>query len=181
MRRVVFLVISTWLLPLTRPAAQQLGQRIRVLVTDATPDQWVVGNLEAQDDDSLRLRVAGQAQPVSVARSSLRRLEVGRGQRRAVFQGAGVGFGLGALVGALTQLGREPSRSHTCGSFSSLCPVEVEARVIKDGLIGGAVGALLGAAIGSAVKTERWEALPLGPAGVGLAPRGAGLGLSFTF
>src|SRR5258707_968341 len=57
MRRVVFLVTSTVLLAPAHSAAQQLGQRIRVLATDVTPTRWVVGDLVAQDGDSLQLRV----------------------------------------------------------------------------------------------------------------------------
>jgi hypothetical protein len=45
------LVTGTSLLPLTHPAAQQLGQRIRVLATAVTPARWVVGDLVAQDGD----------------------------------------------------------------------------------------------------------------------------------
>src|SRR5260370_11868106 len=104
MRRVVFVVTSTVLLAPAHPAAQQLGQRIRVLAADVTPTRWVVGDLVAQDGDSLQLWVAGQAQLVSIARSSLKRLEVGRGQKRAVPEGTGIGFGLGAMVGALPHM-----------------------------------------------------------------------------
>jgi hypothetical protein len=180
MRRVILLVAGTSLLPLAHPAAQQLGQRIRVLATDVTPARWVVGDLVTQDGDSLQLRVAGQAQPISVARRSLHRLEVSQGQRRAVRDGAGIGFGLGVIVGALTQVNKQSSRSCD-GWFSSLCSLDREAHVVQAGLIGGAVGGLLGAALGYAVKSERWEGLPLGRARVGVAPGGAGLRLSFAF
>jgi hypothetical protein len=78
MRRVVWLVISSVLLSPPHSAAQQLGQRIRLLATDVTPPHWVVGDLLAQDGDSLQLHVAGQAQPIAIARSSLKRLEVSR-------------------------------------------------------------------------------------------------------
>jgi len=104
MLRVISPITSTSVLALARLTAQQLGQRIRVLATDATPARWVVGDLIAQDDDSLRLRVAGQAQPIAIARRSLQRLEIARRQR-ATWAGAGTGFGLGFLVG--------PSRSWT--------------------------------------------------------------------
>jgi hypothetical protein len=180
MRRVVWLVISSVLLSPPHSAAQQLGQRIRLLATDVTPPHWVVGDLLAQDGDSLQLHVAGQAQPIAIARSSLKRLEVSRGQKRAVFAGAGVGFGLGAMVGVFTQLNKEPA--HACdGRISTLCPLVAEAYVVRAGLIGGAVGGLLGAALGSAVKTERWEGLPLGHTRVRVAPSGTGLALSFAF
>jgi len=179
MRRVVFFVTSTVLLAPAHPAAQQLGQRIRVLATDVTPTRWVVGDLVAQDGDSLQLRVAGQAQPVSIARSSLKRLEVGRGQKRAVLEGTGIGFGLGAMVGVLTQLGKVPS--HACDGWPiTLCPLGAEVYVVRAGLIGGAVGGLLGAALGYTVTTERWEGLPLGHARVRVAPSGTGLALALA-
>ena len=38
MRRTALLVISTSLVPWAHPAAQQLGQRIRVLAADVTPE-----------------------------------------------------------------------------------------------------------------------------------------------
>jgi hypothetical protein len=180
MRRVALLVISTSLLPLVHPAAQQFGQRIRVLATAGTPARWVVGDLLAQDGDSLRLRVAGQPYPVSVARRSLQRLEVGRGQKRAVLGGARIGFGLGVMIGALSQVGREPARSCE-GWYSSLCSLDREAHVVQAGLIGGAVGGLLGAALGYGVTSERWEGLPVGRARLAVAPSGTGLGLSVAF
>jgi len=180
MRRVVWLVSSACLLPLFHSAAQQLGQRIRVLATTDTAARWIVGDLLAQDSDSLRLRVGGQAQPVSVARRSLQRLEVGRGQQRAVLAGARIGVGLGVLVGAISQASREPARSCD-GWFSSLCSLDREARVVQAGLIGAAVGGVLGAALGYGVRFERWQGLPLGGARVTVARNGTGVGLSFGF
>lgn len=180
MRRVVLIVTSTSLLPLVQAPAQQVGPRIGVLGTAVTPARWGVGDLAAQDGDWLRLRVAGRAQPARVALRSLTRREVGRGQERAALSGASIGFGLGVIAGALTQLGKAPAGSGdaSCGGH---CALHREASVVQTRLIGGAVGSLLGAALGYAVKTERWEALPLGRAGVAVAPNGTGLGLSFAF
>jgi hypothetical protein len=180
MRRTALLVISTSLVPLVHPAAQQLGQRIRVLAADVTPERWFVGDLLAYDGDSLRLQVAGRALPVSVARRSITRMEVSRGKKRAVLDGASIGSGLGVIVGALTQVGKPPGR--TCDAWlSSLCALDREAHVVQAGLIGGAVGGLLGAALGYAVRTERWEGLPVGRVRAAVAPSGTGLGLSFAF
>jgi hypothetical protein len=180
MRRVVLLVSSTCLLALPHSAAQQLGQRVRVLATTDTAARWIVGDLLAQDSDSLRLRVGGQAQPVSVARRSLQRLEVGRGQQRAVLAGARIGVGLGVLIGAIVQASGQAARSCD-GWFSGLCSLDHEARVVQAGLIGGAVGGVLGAALGYGVRVERWERLPLGRARVTVAGNGTGVGLSFRF
>src|SRR5713226_2511681 len=101
MRRAVWLVISTSLLPFVHPAAQQLGQRIRVLATDVTPGRWVVGDLLAQDGDSLRLQVR-------------------RGQTRAWLAGARLGFGLGVIAGAVRHVSREHSRECD-GWFTNEC------------------------------------------------------------
>src|SRR5260370_34800362 len=172
MRRVVFLVTVTVLLAPAHPAAPPLGQRLRVLATDVTPTRWVVGDLVAQDGDSLQLRVAGQPQPVSIARSSLKRLEVGRGQKRAVLEGTGIGFGLGAMVGVLTQLGKVPS--HACDGWPiTLCPLGAEVYVVRAGLIGGAVGRPPGAALGYNATTQPWAGLPLGPPPMRVAPDAA--------
>jgi hypothetical protein len=180
MRRVVLLVGCTCLLPLPHAAAQQLGQRIRVLATTDSAARGIVGDLLAQDSDSLRLRVGGQAQPVSVARRSLQRLEVGRGQQRAVVTGARIGVGLGVLVGAIIEASSQAARSCD-GWLTSLCNLDRKARVVQAGLIGGAVGGVLGAALGYGVRVERWEGLPLSRARVTVAPNGTGVGLSFGF
>lgn len=181
MRRAVWLVISTSLLPFVHPAAQQLGQRIRVLATDVTPGRWVVGDLLAQDGDSLRLQVTRRAPPIAVARTSLKRLEVRRGQTRAWLAGARLGFGLGVIAGAVRHVSREHSRECD-GWFTNECDDLYQGtRVVEAGLIGGALGGLLGAALGYAVRTERWEALPVGRARLAVAPSGTGLGLSFAF
>jgi len=181
MRRAVWLVLSTSLVPFVHPAAQQLGQRVRVLATDVTPERWVVGDLLAQDGDSLRLQVTRRAPPIAVARTSLKRLEVRRGQTRAWLGGARLGFGLGVIAGVLRQANIGHARPCD-GWFSDLCDDLYQgAHVVRGGLVGGALGGLLGAALGYAVRTERWEALPLGRARVAVAPSGTGLGLSFVF
>ena len=180
MRRVIWLVVTTSVLPFVHPAAQQLGQRIRVLQLADTPRRWIVGDLVADDGDSLRLLVGGRTQPVSIARHSLARLEVGRGPKHAVLEGAGLGAGWGVIIGALTQVGRPPSPACD-GWYSSLCSLDRGAHVVQAGMIGGAVGGLIGAALGYAVRSERWEALPVGRARVAVAPSGTGLGLSIAF
>ncbi len=179
MRRAALLVTVTLSLPLLRVPAQELGQRIR-LRTDSAPSRWAVGTLMAQDADSFRLLLAGQAAPVSVARSAVTRLEISRGRKRAVLEGVSAGFGLGFMAGVNVAGRAEGSRGCPNG-FSGLCALDMEAYVFQSGVKGGVIGRLVGAAIGFAVRTERWEGVEGGRAQVAFDSRGARLAVSIVF
>ena len=157
MRRAAIFCTVMSLLSLSRTAAQEPGQRIRVRI-DSAPSRWVVGTLIAQDRDSLRLLIAGESQSVSLARSAVRRMQVSHGHSRAVVDGLAAGFGLGFIVGANAAGRRESSR--VCpNDLSGLCAIEMEADFAQSGVTAGAIGGLMGAVAGFAVRTQRWESV----------------------
>jgi hypothetical protein len=158
MRYAVLVCAVTLLLPLFRASAQKPAERVRVRI-DSAPSRWVVGTVIRQDQDSLWLGVAGKATPVSLARSTVRRLEVSRGHQRAVVEGLAAGFGLGFLVGA-DAAGRRQAPLGCPDGLSGICAVNMEWDVIQEGVAAGAIGGLVGAAVGFTVGTERWDAAP---------------------
>ena len=156
MRRAVLFCAVTSLLPLFRTSAQEPAQRIRVRI-DSAPSSWIVGTVIRQDQDSLWLRVVGKATPVSLARSTVRRLEVSRGHHRGVVEGLAAGFGLGFIVGA-DAAGRKASARECRDDVPGICAVTMEWDVLLGGVAGSAIGGLIGAAVGFTVRTERWDA-----------------------
>ncbi len=141
----------------------------------------VQGNSVAQrgEPDSFWVQLAGRTAPVSLARGAVVRLEVSRGRKRAVGQGALIGAGLGAIAGFVAG-GYAASRSRSCGTpgLADVCYVDWYGRAFRGALIGGTIGGAVGAAVGYAVRTDRWEGVPLSRAHP-LVPRGAGLALTF--
>jgi hypothetical protein len=103
-------------------------------------------------------------------------LEVRYGGRSNAGRGALIGFGLGALSGAI--VGYESYRQCT-----ALCVFDPGpgADAVAGALVFGGAGALLGAVIGSVKHGGGWEAVSLGRARVALAPQGTSLTLSLAF
>lgn len=178
MRRAITVLVaalSGWLSAHPAPA-QQPGQRIR-LQTHANPSRWLTGTLVGDKADSLRVEVAGHPS-VSVARNAVLRLEVSRGQRRAIGAGAAQGADFGALVGAVVAA---RGMAKPCAWPTAAAVVCGETRILVGSGLGAAVGALVGAAIGSVIRTERWETASLAPPQVVLTAQGTGLALSIAF
>jgi len=102
------------------------------------------------------------------------RLEVRRGWHRETIRGAGIGAGLGAIVGFVWS-GQAASKSQPCRrpDLIEACYVDWYGKAFRGSLIGAAAGTALGAALGYTVKTERW--------GVSVAPLARGLELSVAF
>lgn len=180
MRPIALLLLATCLAPLERVAAQDAALRVRFTIASPTPRR-LVGTLVSQDTDSLWVQVAGQAAPMAVARSAVG-VEVSQGRRRAIAEGARIGAQLGVLGGVV--VGLTTAQSQACGTSDlvGMCSLASYARGLEGALIGGTIGAVVGAALGSAVRTDRWEAVSLGPSRhLALAPRGAGVAVSLTF
>ena len=122
MSRAAPLVLLLVVLPMLDLAAQAnpalvAGARVRVTTGDPTSLSHTVGTLVADIDDSLRLQPEGQGGSVSIARGAITRLEFSEGQRSSAGRGALVGFGVGALSGALIG-----AASSGCSSDAWLCP-----------------------------------------------------------
>src|SRR5712692_5218846 len=179
MRVISLLAVATFFAP--NLGAQQPGERVRLTMGWGASSTRVAGMLVSHDADSFWVQLVGRTAPVSLARSAVARLEVGRGQRRAVGQGALIAAGLGA-IGGFVAGGYAASRSRSCGTpgLADVCYVDWYGRAFRGALIGGTIGGAVGAAVGYAVRTDRWEGMPLSRAHhLALVPRGPGLALTF--
>ena len=129
------------------------GERVRVNY-GAEGSTVVQGTWVAMDPYGVRLLAAPQ-DTVHVALDRLVSLERSTGTQRHT----GIGVVLGSILGLFVGLAVAPEDEATssCGvpDYSKLAGAAV------GGLVGGVVGALIGASI----KTDRWETLPLRPAG----------------
>ena len=136
------------------PAAAQpnlpiaVDQRVR-LWTDAA--DAVVGRVAAVTPQSVQVAVAG-VDPITVATTAVRRVEVSRGQTAR-----GAGFRKGALRGAVI-----------LGAIGAVLNALQHEQVGEDGATvaeaaalglwsGGLFGGLIGGAIGAARAGDRWE------------------------
>jgi len=170
MRRAASFVTALFVAPILSLAAQtpmsaEVGLRVR-LKTDAG-SRWLTGTLVGDNGDSLRLQVDDHASPILIARQTVSRFEVSYGRHSHTGTGALIGFGVGALSGAVYVA-------------KDAFDYPGAAAVLGGALFGGA-GALLGAVIGAVSHSDDWEAKSVGRARATLVPRGAGLALSLTF
>ena len=154
--------------------SSSIGRQVR-WQTDSSP-QWVTGTLVAADDDSVRLRLGDQSAPLAVARRTIGRLEVRYPGRPHPRQGAAIGFGFGALVGAIVGYGSY----HTCTGSCTFDPGP-GLSTLAGALGGGAIGLAVGAAIGTIARGGGWRPVSLGPTHATVTPHGAGLALSLAF
>ncbi len=104
---------------------------------------------------------------------SVTKLEVSQARKTNTGKGAGIGFLLGGLVGAVMGYASyeecvpQGPRSWSCigPNFGS------KYAALGGALLGGLGGLVVGALIGSAVKTDRWREVPLDPVRVSLGPQ----------
>jgi hypothetical protein len=150
MTAATFLLLALPALQTTSPLTT--GTRVRVTVREAAGQRVHVGPLRTFDSSVLSLSTEeGGAHYVSLARSSITRIEVSRGTHSRWKTGALLGGVLGLAAIALVDAGC----SQDCSSP-------------KGGEIAAAVGGglLVGAGVGALMRNERWESLPwaVGPA-----------------
>lgn len=143
------------------------GTRVRVTVREASGERTVTGPLRTFDSQALTLTSNG-ARHVSLPRSTITKIEVSRGHRRRVGEGALVGAVAGLAVFALIE---------------ASCTGECEPAENRAALAAGAVavGAVAGAGVGALARSERWEPVPWavsGPRSTRLRPA---LSLSLRF
>jgi hypothetical protein len=148
------------LIALTAPAAGEEGGQIpqlapgmRVRVSAAgIADSPFVGTIGSLDDRSISLRVRGRADPLTVPREKILRLDLSAG-KRSRWTGTLIGAALGGVAGGLA--GRTSS-SYTAANEA-----------------GGAVlGVLVGGLVGFAIPPGyHWNEVPATRYRVSLAPR----------
>lgn len=130
------------------PLPVSVDQRVR-LWTDAA--DAVVGRVAAVSPQSVQIAVSG-VEPITVATTAVRRVEVSRGQTSR-----GQGFKKGALWGAII-----------LGSIGAVSLAFQHEQVGEDGATvaeaaalgiwsGGLFGGLIGGGIGAARSGDRWE------------------------
>ncbi len=133
-----------------KPLQLSEGARVRISapVVAARP---ILGTVVGLDERTVDVAVIGKGDAVVVPRSAISRIDVGCGRRsrgRNALIGAGIGLGMGALLG-LAHGGDDPEMwiAYSAGEYA---------------LMFAALGAPAGALVGAAVPPrERWRELPL--------------------
>ncbi len=137
------------------------GMRVRILAPDISPSR-VIGTIRAVNRESVTIDAPGHAEPVSVLREKIARLDISEGSRsRGVDAaiGTGIGAGVGAIVGAVSGSNQKNNQV-------------VHISTAADAGIVALFGALIGAVIGAVVPPgERWDEMPATRYRVGFAPR----------
>jgi hypothetical protein len=121
------------------------GSRIRITERGARSDA-LSGTVITMRADSVVMRLDNNARRSSFALAGLSRFEVSEGKKGHANAGGGIGFLIGAGIGALIG-----SISTTGGDH-----LEGAASVMAGSGIGAVVGTFVGAAIGAKHKTEKW-------------------------
>ena len=194
MRHATILVAILAFVPLASATAQvpvRPGARVRVAGHFCQPSysncvegrpEHRVGTFVAWKADTLVVQSNGDT--LSVPVNLVTRLDVSRGRKTNTAKGAGIGFLLGGLVGAVIVY----ASYEECvpqGLFSCIGPnYGPGAYALVGGVIGGFGGLVAGALIGSATNTDRWEEVPLDQLRVSFGPQPDGrmaLGLLVRF
>jgi len=159
----------------TPPAAKTFGLSPGARVRFSTAEKQPVteGNVVAADPEALLLRLHGVDEPVQIRWSSLRRLEVHRGQRSLARRGEKIGMLIvGIPFSVLTFLS---------AGGADLADGELAAVALAAGTVGAGIGGGAGMLLGSVYKIERWDEVDLPPIRVRVTPqRGGGLAVALS-
>jgi hypothetical protein len=167
MRLSALLALLTLSLVRTSVGQQPLqsGQRVRITAPVLGLDKHVATVVGLRGDTL----VVANANTMRFPVSSLEQLEMHAGRRSHPWRGAGIGFLSGVGVAFVTwhiaDLGCYEGASTT------------NCALVLGGGIGGAIGALAGAVVGAMIRTDRWEAVPLGGLRVSVVPQRDGFGI----
>jgi|SRR5206468_207188 len=124
------------------------GARARLTWRNADIPPVIVQVVSATSD-TLRYVPRKDASVVSIGVSSLARVEVSLERNTHVMQDAGIGVGIGALLGA------------AAGYSSATGPREKSGYAILEGLVGGGFGFILGGVLGLLHRSDRWISVAL--------------------
>lgn len=159
------------------PVAAQmagLGAGARVRVTSPRDDlnKHVGTVLEVRGDSVV---IAGQRGSRSIALGNVTALDVSTGTRTQIVRSGLIGFGAGAVLGAIVGAASYEEPDFFFGS-----PAELAA---ASGVVFGSIGLIAGGVVGALQRTDRWERrdLPLRAAIGGSRSGGVRLSLSRTF
>ena len=138
------------------------GNRVRVQLQDSIAQRfgrgpWVVGDVLIATEDSIALRVPIESEIFRASARELVGIEVSApvDRRQRIDSSMGVGFGLGALAGAL----------YVIGVADRGCLSDGECRLFVGGgmVVGGLVGLISGAIWGSLPTEVKWQEASLPP------------------
>lgn len=151
------------------------GEKVRITTRTAGLDRETRGLVVQSDAHSLTVSLGSGKPPVRVPLSSIKSLDVARGRRRAVKEGAISGGLVGVVLGAAAVY----VASNALCEYDTDCDASPQGYGIGIGAF-AAGGAGLGALVGLAIKTDRWERVPVDRVRVALrpVPRGAGVQVS---
>jgi len=158
------------------PAAKTFGlspgDRVRFSTGKGQP--VTEGNVVAADPEALLLRLRGVDEPVQIRWSSLRRLEVHRGQHSLARRGEKIGMlAVGVPFAVLTFLS---------AGGAEVTDSEMAAVALAAGTVAAGIGGVAGMLIGSVCRTDRWDKVDLQPIRVSLTPhRGGGLAVALSW
>jgi hypothetical protein len=124
----------------------QSGARARIL-GPAADSKYIHIRVDSASPDSLRYTLDGSVEARSLSWQQIRKMDASAGRSRHFWRGAGVGFLLGAIGGAIVG-------SRNTGEMRGFYTVAT-------GLIAGAAGAVGGGILGSAAGSEKWMPVTL--------------------
>jgi hypothetical protein len=104
----------------------------------------VIVQVVSATSDTLRYVLRKDASVVSIGVNSLAQVDVSLERNSHVMQDAGIGFGIGALLGA------------AAGYSSANGPSEKRGYAILEGLVGGGMGFALGGVLGLFNRSDTW-------------------------
>jgi len=137
------------------------------------------GAVVALTPDTLSILIPGRAEPARVPLDQLTRLEVSRGMQRQPLRRAGIGFLVGAGVGAIGVAAIEAG----CDSSREIC-FGAGGGALIGGIFYGAVGGVIGLVAG-VIPSEKWERVTREPRRLSIVgptgSHGKGVGLKLAF
>ena len=179
MRRLIAVLLVGMLTLPQLVSAQTLtpGTRVRF----SHPGEGTrTGTVVALTPDTLEVRLPGRAEAAHVPLDQVTRLDVSRGMQRQLLRRAGIGFLVGAAVGAAGVAAEESGCHASSGQFC----LGVGGGAIIGGMFYGSLGGVLGLVAG-VIPSEKWERVPREARRISLvAPsgsRGRGVGLRVAF
>jgi hypothetical protein len=127
-----------------------VGSRTRLIWKNEEIPPVIVDEVSATPD-SLKYVLTKGGGVVSIGIERLRRVDVSLERNTHVMQDAGIGFGIGALLGA------------AAGYSSASGPSEKRGYAILEGLAGGGFGFVVGGVLGLLHRSDKWipVALPI--------------------
>lgn len=157
------------------------GDRIRFRAPEFN-NNLLVGTVIALNPTTLELKLKWRTTPVEVPRASLSSLEVRRGTKSMLVQGAFVGAFVGVLAVALTA---EPDQEPGC-AFCAQAAWDFGPSKETQMVIVGILGAGVGMTIGKLIRVDKWQKVPLEQMRVAVVPYGPSgyklsASLSFAF